>query len=35
VTTNGMLKRMDAITHLYEDLDVSLSAGAVAANVKH
>lgn len=32
VTTTGMLKRMDAITHLYEDLDVSLSAGAVASN---
>lgn len=32
VTTRGMLKRMDAITHLYEDLDLSLSAGAVASN---
>lgn len=31
VTTTGMLKRMDSITHLYEDLDVSLSAGAVAS----
>lgn len=34
VTTTGMLKRMDAITHLYEDLDVTLSAGAVASNVE-
>lgn len=34
VTTSGMLKRMDAITHQYEDLDVSLSAGAVASNVE-
>ncbi len=34
VTTTGMLKRMDAITHLYEDLDVTLSAEAVAANLE-
>ena len=34
VTTTGMLKRMDAITHLYEDLDVSLSAGAVASTME-
>ncbi len=34
VTTSGMLKRMDNITHMYEDLDVSLSSAAVAATIE-
>jgi nitrate/nitrite-specific signal transduction histidine kinase len=34
VTTTGMLKRMDSITHLYENLDISLSAGVVASTVE-
>ncbi len=34
VTTTGMLKRMDNITHMYEDLDVSISSSAVASAVE-
>ena len=32
VTTNGMLKKMDAITSLYEDLDRSMERSALAAS---
>lgn len=34
VTTTGMLKRMNNITHLYENLDVSLSTNAVASTME-